>query len=211
MTRKITEKQYSALQAAYDHLNARLFDGELPDVIITLNRKRGAAGYFSPERFVETETGEVVHEIALNPDTFTETVTAKKVLSTLAHEMTHLWQNEFGDKNPRKAYHNREWADKMEDIGLMPSSTGREGGSRTGQKMTHYVIEEGPFDWACEDLFMCAAPIMFTSVFLPLIPKAAKKNKIAYACEVCGQKAWAKPEARLVCGECHEGMEAEEE
>jgi hypothetical protein len=32
---------------------------------------------------------------------------ATEVLSTLAHEMTHLWQHEFGTP-PRKGYHDRE-------------------------------------------------------------------------------------------------------
>lgn len=40
---------------------------------------------------------------------------------------------------------NEEWADKMEGIGLMPSSTGKPGGSRTGEKMADYAIEGGLF------------------------------------------------------------------
>ena len=33
----------------------------------------------------------------------------------------------------------------MQEIGLMPSNTGQPGGGKTGQQMTHYVIEDGPF------------------------------------------------------------------
>ena len=32
-----------------------------------------------------------------------------------------------------------------------------------------------------------------------------------HTCPGCGANAWAKPETKLVCGECNEGMEAEEQ
>jgi hypothetical protein len=38
--------------------------------------------------------------------------------------------------------------------------------------------------------------------------KAASKTK--YTCPLCDLNAWAKPDARLICGDCSEEMEAEE-
>ncbi len=208
---KITEQQYNVLQRAYDCFNARLFDSELPDALITLNRKRGARGYFWANRFVARGTETSLHEISLNPDCMTEDDTAERVLSTLVHEMTHLWQEEHGKKKPRKAYHNREWADKMEEVGLMPSTTGQEGAPRTGQSCTHYVIDEGPFYWACADFLMCYDALLISSIPQLVLPKSAEnKNKVPYVCETCGQKAWAKPDARLMCGVCEEQMSVSE-
>ncbi len=40
----------------------------------------------------------------------------------------------------------------METIGLMPSSTGKPGGLRTGDHMADYAIEGGKFLQACEQL-----------------------------------------------------------
>ena len=40
----------------------------------------------------------------------------------------------------------------MEDVGLMPSNTGRPGGKKTGQQMTHYIIRGGRFQKAVYDL-----------------------------------------------------------
>jgi len=40
----------------------------------------------------------------------------------------------------------------MEAVGLMPSSTGKPGGARTGQKMNDYPIAGGPFEKACKSL-----------------------------------------------------------
>jgi hypothetical protein len=58
--------------------------------------------------------------------------------------MCHLWQYRLG-KPARKSYHDRQWADRMESIGLMPSSTGKPGGARTGQHMADYPLEGGKF------------------------------------------------------------------
>ena len=40
----------------------------------------------------------------------------------------------------------------------------------------------------------------------------SKKNasKTKYTCPGCGRNAWAKPDVRLICGDCEEVMEAED-
>src|SRR6266581_4862041 len=113
-----------------------IFCGSLPPCLITMQRHKGAFGYFSGERFASlADPKEVTDEIALNPVHFA-TQKPAKVLSTLAHEMAHLWQHHYG-KKPRRGYHDRQWAAKMHEIGLIPSASGEEGGKETGQKMTH--------------------------------------------------------------------------
>ena len=74
-----------------------------------------------------------------------------ETLSTLAYKMVHLWQYYFGDSG-RRVYHNREKADRMDVIVLMPSNTGKPGRWCVGAKMTHYISEVGLFDCACRDL-----------------------------------------------------------
>ena len=56
--------------------------------------------------------------------------------------MVHLWQHHFGER-PRKAYHDKQWAAKMREIGLIPTATGELGGKETGQKMSHLIDETG--------------------------------------------------------------------
>src|SRR5262252_9445660 len=51
VTPAITPVEYGGLQQAYDHFNKELFDGALPDVFITYQRKAHSAGYFAPDRF----------------------------------------------------------------------------------------------------------------------------------------------------------------
>jgi predicted SprT family Zn-dependent metalloprotease len=73
-------------------------------VLVTLQRHAKARGYFAPERFNGRTHKATVHELALNPDTFTGR-TDEEILSTLAHEMAHVWQQTHGEP-PRRSYHD---------------------------------------------------------------------------------------------------------
>ncbi len=86
----------------------------------------------------------------MNP-AFFAVVPVMGTLSTIAHEMAHLWQQHFGDPG-RRGYHNKEWGRKMKEIGLMPSNTGKPGGRQTGEQMTHYIIEGGRFEVSAKKL-----------------------------------------------------------
>ena len=67
----ITLQEYQGFQKAYDFFNRELFAGGLPQVLVTLQRHANSRGYFSPERFKGRVEKAAVHELALNPDTFT--------------------------------------------------------------------------------------------------------------------------------------------
>jgi SprT-like family len=127
--RSPTTESYGELDGAFGIFNQRLFGGSLPNCLITLHRRRSAYGYFSSARFAN-RNGTTTDEIAMNPDHLRQRPD-REAFSTLVHEMAHLWQHHFG-KPTRNGYHNRQWAEKMEALGLMPSSTGAPGGARTG-------------------------------------------------------------------------------
>ena len=110
-----THATYEALREAWDHFNDRLFDGALPDCLVTLQRKRGAKGYFCFSRFGERSGEAVVDEIALNPATFLQR-TDREIISTLVHEMAHQWQFHFG-KPGRRGYHKRNGRGKCSSWG----------------------------------------------------------------------------------------------
>lgn len=146
-----TEEAYAELQAAYDFYNDHLFASQerLPACLITYQREKRTMGYFSQARFIRRD-GIKADEIAMNPDYFA-VIPLVEILQTLVHEMVHLWQHHFG-KPSRACYHNTEWANKMEALGLMPSDTGKPGGKRVGQSMNDYVIPGGRFDIATRAL-----------------------------------------------------------
>ena len=162
---------YNQLDIAYDFLNRKLFKGRLPGCIITVQRENeNVHAYYSYRRFVsKNKPGHFIDEIAMNPYYFVN-VKFQNALATLVHECTHQLQQHFG--KPTARYHNKEWAEMMQSVGLMPSNTGKKGGRITGQKMADYIIKDGPFDRACKELLTknfeiswYDSRIMYCSVF----------------------------------------------
>ena len=196
----MTLQEYQTLDSAYKFFNRKLFGSSLPECLIVLQRKgKRNLGYFHADRFSHrVEENRRSDEIALNPDNF-QGRTDQDILSTLAHEMAHLWQQHF-DRPPRGGYHDKRWGKKMEDIGLVPSNTGKPGGKRTGQQMTHYIVPGGPFDKACKELLLSGKKLSWNSLPLPSATKPQSKHK--FSCPNCGQNAWAKATANLLCGDC---------
>lgn len=144
-----TGELYPEFQQAYRFFNQRLFDGQLPYVLITLQRKHSSEAYWSPSRFAAV-SGKLTGELAMNPR-YLAVRSPLEVLSVLVHEQVHVWQTYFG-KASRRGYHNRQWADKMKEVGLYPSSTDNIGGEETGEHMGHYIIDGGPFEIAAKEL-----------------------------------------------------------
>ena len=166
-----TETAYHEFQHAYDWFNKTLFDTQLPPCLITLQREKQTYGYFSFNRFV-SGSGDKTDEIALNPIYFS-VCPPEETMQTLVHEMCHLWQFRFG-KPGRRGYHNKEWGNKMEYVGLMPSSTGKQGGKKTGDKVADYIIKGGRFENVCNELFSSGFKITWSD-------KYPARNKIIEA------------------------------
>jgi hypothetical protein len=125
------------------------------------------------------------------------------ILSTLAHEMAHVWQQTHG-KPPRRSYHDRQWAGKMREIGLQPSDTGEPGGKETGQRVSHYVIPGGRYASAYAKLAATGFQLHWQSVPPTERARGKKSSKTKFTCPECGLNAWAKPDVHLICGECYD-------
>lgn len=204
-TNNIARQQTEAYLNAYDYFNQELFGGELPGCILNFSRHRGAHGFVKYNSWKKiNEEGEecTIHELSLTPQTLSRE--PKLFYSTLVHEMAHIWQIEFGTPS-RSGYHNKEWAKKMVDVGLIPSDTGEIGGKQTGQRMTHYIDEEGHylrvFNQMPQEYIL---PFIAGDGFLTAKPASKKRNKIRYECPATGFKVWGKPGLNIVCGDTGE-------
>jgi hypothetical protein len=91
----------------------------------------------------------------------------------------------------------------MKSIGLHPSNTGQPGGKETGGKMSHYIVPDGPFAKAYRELAATGFRLDWQS---KPSERAQRQSKTKYSCPNCGQNAWAKPDAQLVCGICSVAM-----
>lgn len=198
-----TTTTYAHLRHAYGFLNRVLFENSLPQCLITMQRKKRVMGYYSNGRFTSFDGLTTTDEIALNPNHFV--LGDKETLSTLAHEMTHLWQHHHGNAS-RPGYHNAEWATKMISIGLIPSHTGQSGGNQIGQRMSHYIEPGGAFDKAASELIQKGFVVAYTEKAsheqqILKIKKSASKTR--FCCSKCGQIAWAKPDSEIGCLPCN--------
>lgn len=206
---KPTKETYDRLQQAYEHFNKALFEGLLPNALITLQRRKNSYGYFAGAKF-RRDDGHAADEIALNPASFRDRP-AKDVLATLVHEMVHLWQHHEGEPG-RGRYHNREWADRMKAIGLHPTDNGGEDGKETGEAVGHLIVPAGPFEEAADRLLAKDFAIIWKEAPSALNtsggdgaaePAAVTKSgqRVRYRCPDCDLKAWAKHDARLMCAD----------
>lgn len=195
---------YDVLRAAFNFFNRELFNNKLSDSLILLHRHRHAFGYFCADRFARNGSKTTVHEIALNPSHIRERK-AKDTFGTLAHEMVHQLQQEHG-KPPKNAYHNKQWAAMMKEIGLYPSDTGKPGGHETGRYVSHYIVKEGKFDVAFTKFQVKHDLTLFGDIITASKKEKGKTSKFKFVCPHCGQNAWAKITASLICGECEKTM-----
>lgn len=221
-TKQITDE----LQYAYDVFNKELFGRQLPSCLITLQRKEHRVmGHYCKDRFASTRDGDVTtDEIAMNPQHFAD-ADQTEILQTLLHEMCHLWQCRFGDPS-RAGYHNKEWAAKMIEVGLMPTDTGKPGGKTTGQRMGDYPIANGPFARLAAEMFANGYRVSWFDRQKPKPRKAASASAGAdgegagdassgrtksgqrrkFTCPSCKANAYGKSSLTLICGGCDERM-----
>jgi len=202
--------EYMDLSIAYGFLNKRLFSGELPDCHLTLSVKANSYGYFRTNSYQNKQNETVTrHEIALNPCYFSRD--DKAVLSTLVHEMLHLWQH-VGGNDSAKVYHNAEFCAKMLVFGLqcIDSKTGQ--AITAGQNCTQNVINNGLFDRVAEQLIETGWKVNWQRVDDLTSQKQGKggkgkdKSKVKFQCPQCSQAAWGKSSLNILCGICNVPM-----
>jgi predicted SprT family Zn-dependent metalloprotease len=130
--------------------------------------------------------------------------------STLVHEMCHLWQEDYGHPSSGR-YHNKEWSLKMEEIGLISSTTGKSGGKKIGNRMDHYIDRDGDFIKSFnsipeEDLDKLKIKYIAYDLGTTIIKvKKRKKENIEhkYMCPNCKIVVWSKEEGvKILCSKC---------
>ena len=228
-----TEESYNELQKAYNFFNESLFNGELPSCLITFQRVKNTYGYHSSKRWTNKE-GNKTDEIAMNP-TYFATRKVNETLSTLAHEMVHLWQEYFGSPG-RGRYHNKEWAAKMKTIGLQPFNVVNDK-RETGDRVSHYIVEGGKFDNIVKAFLKSGFTITWLDRMITpqeeieewqdnideeiihnieiidssdeeknLMQKSTGGQRSKYSCPNEHYSVWGKKGINPICGECKEYM-----
>ena len=212
-----TLEQMTAYQQAFDYFNEQLFDNQLPQVILNFSRSGShTIAFYAPRRWQQGEKvveQTALDEISLNPKYLG--MSMEEIMSSLVHEMMHLWQ--FAHGNPsRRSYHNKEWAMKMKEVGLQPDDgTGKE----TGQNVSHRIMEEGLFQKTFQT--MPESHSLPWRVFIegdggkatggeeqPGKPKSKSGKRLKYSCPSCKTNIWGKEGLRIGCMDCDEVFQA---
>jgi hypothetical protein len=106
---------------------ARIDRSQMPDPIISFNDLRNL-NTLAAYRLTRNPQG-LLYEITFNAEHYVETEDKMAwrfgrwaLLETLAHELVHEWQQTVGKDpvKPGRVYHNKEFVDKCESIGLHP-------------------------------------------------------------------------------------------
>jgi len=203
------------LQNAYQYYNDKLFYSNLPACIFTIGERSKYGGFMIKHEWANDLSDERIHQISLTKSLFN--YEDEFIFSVLVHEMVHLWQVEFGKPSINR-YHNREWAWKMKEVGLIPSRTGEKGGEEVGERMSHYVEENGRFSKVFKDMPPSCLPVLLPNIrrkkrptpvdgraknSTVTVPKRGRTNKLKYECPSCNQKAYGGKNLNISCGKCN--------
>lgn len=109
------------LNNIYDSLNRDYYNGELPEVVITIqsSSNRRAYGWFAKDRWgIMNDRKKGFDEINISAEYLSRPI--ENIISTLQHEMVHLYceVNEIKDTSNNNVYHNKRFKEEAEKRGL---------------------------------------------------------------------------------------------
>jgi hypothetical protein len=82
------------------------------------------------------------------------------------------------------------------------------GGKETGQRMSHYIVPDGPFAKAFATLAASGWRLNLQSA--PMSgPNKGPSSKTRFTCPGCGANAWGKPDLEIDCRPCRLAMVSE--
>ena len=136
-------------QVIFDYFNEVLFEEQLPrDCMLSFATHGRSRAFFTPARWAKNGEAITAHELSLNPMLLNED--KRYALSWLVRLMVELWQSEYGidrtRRSQQKRYYNREYSDKMAEVGLPCSSDGTPEGKKTGYSMRHWIEKGSAFE-----------------------------------------------------------------
>lgn len=225
-----TPQQAACLQSMFDHFNGALFAGTLDRhgvILCWTHAHQVKAGYFYPERWTD-EAGNALAELSINARCMRER-TVTELSSYMVHEMIHMEQHTAGTAG-RPGYHNAGFVQRAQRLGFKAvNERGEELSAGQGAHACElHPVEGGAFSRALASLPEEAIPAYEAEGGVPAEeaeegreqrqedggtppppppkPRAKGGKRSKYVCPICGQAAWSKPGAKLLCG--NEGCRA---
>ena len=137
----MTKKQAIFFENTFNYYKNTLFQGILPECYIEFSTKVGLYGIFFSNQWVDLKQ-KYIHEIILNPEILS--LKSIEFHAIIVRNMVFLWLYMHGIHS-RPNYLNKKAAQKLEEFGIIPSSTGAPGGKKIGQSILQYINYNGIF------------------------------------------------------------------
>lgn len=204
------------IEKMYRQLNADKFNNELEGPIITIQNTPGAYGHVTCGKVWKSKD---THRYELNIGAGTLNRPIENVVSTLLHEMVHIFnlQHDIKDTSRGNTYHNKKFKVKAEEVGLIIEHDDRYGWSVTtpGDELIEYICLH---EW--EDILINRG----TPVRIPIgtaagnkstdngemPPKIKTSSTRKYQCPKCRMSVRATKTVNILCGDCMTRMEVVE-
>ena len=217
-----TSRVAAQLEKMFRLLNEHFYNGQLPEVVISLKKTVGAYGHFTCGK-VWQAGNERRYEINISSATLNRPI--EQTCSTLLHEMAHLAcavgygnteKDENGNPLPIKdtsgsgnTYHNKRFKAMAEAHGLEIGKHPKYGWTITSPnlELLDFIEQQG---W--QDLQMVEGVNLLD--ILGTLPKGAagtsgRKKPTStrkYICPKCGNSCRATKTINIICGDCMEKM-----
>jgi hypothetical protein len=212
-------KTYITYGGAFKHFNFHLLNNILNPPLITLQNNVSEFGCaFVGSVSNKGNPNETADKIILSQK-HVAIFSVHFILSCLVRQMVVLWAHYHGTPS-RPGYFNRCWADKMKELGLIPSASNEVGGRETGQKLRHFIEAGGAFDRACSAFLSDNEAVLYQDRSFSVragdvdavgARTTKAKSKTRFTCFRTGLNAWAKPDAHIFCGCCMKEMQNPDE
>lgn len=183
------------LSVAFDLLNAELFEGQLPQVMLQLRNKPGSYGYFQPNKW-KAPDGRVLDLISLDSATATERPLIE-LASTLAHEMCHSYVFTFVNSRRTSGGHGKAWRTEMNRLGLPPVKCGA-----TWRTATHRIDPLGLFAQAFTRREQQLQALPWQECVDSAGGSKRAPDRVRFHCELCGAGFHARPTLQALCALC---------
>ena len=192
------------MQGMYSRINEKFFNNELEKVVITFESgfKKGAFGWITTAKNWKQGQQER-YNINISSDYLDRP--KEQVVSTLIHEMCHLYalQNGIKDTSRSGIYHNKRFRQIAEEHGLNVREADKIGWSVTS-------LKPDTAEWLKENCNFAEITIFKKR---PIVAEKAttgtKQSSRKYICPCCELIVRATKECRIKCVECDVEMQEE--
>lgn len=194
------------LEDAFSILNRRYFDGELPNVVVTIQSSPKTYGHYTKyDAWANKQQG--YREINISAENLARPI--ENVIATLIHEMVHHYcdLNGIKDTSRGNTYHNKRFKAECEQRGLIIEYNPKIGYSVTSpsHELISFITAMG---WEGADLARRGegnqqGPGGSGGPQGPEGPKIKKKSSTRkYTCVGCGCSVRATKEVNIACLDC---------